>query len=414
LTRIDDSFSEDALNRAGYANRLTAFIQSQESCVIAVDGEWGSGKTWLGERVKSLLEAGGGCKTVWINTFEADWEDDPALTLLASFASMFPQEKRSQFIESVAPILSKVATTALKAGVNATGAFLGVGANAVELVSDLFKDAGNDLFTRKLQDLTDRKKSLEALRLLVENAVTEFGGKVVVFVDELDRCSPTYAIRFLERLKHLFEIQGVVYVLLWNREQIQSTVKAFYGPETNGLVYLDKFVNYPLHLPASHWPEPNFPMHMLIANYVRKLDGRKQGQFNDSARVLGALSGKLRMTARETLRVASWWALSPDRRFIMAETWLLCLKAKRPDVYEGIRRSSSQSHQSAAEILNFGSGLEQNFKRMFLGLRRLHERTATNDFGNIEEEVFTIVGGPHNGVNGFFEPLIERLDSTFS
>ena len=54
--------------------------------------------------------------------------------------------------------------------------------------------------------------------------VTEGGGRLVVIVDELDRCRPDYAIGVLEKVRHIFDVAGVVVVLAVNREALEHAV----------------------------------------------------------------------------------------------------------------------------------------------------------------------------------------------
>lgn len=61
-------FKGDALNRATFATNLTKHVQKIGKGVIAVDGEWGSGKSWFGERLSALLQEQPEVKSVWIDT----------------------------------------------------------------------------------------------------------------------------------------------------------------------------------------------------------------------------------------------------------------------------------------------------------------------------------------------------------
>jgi hypothetical protein len=64
---------QDALNRDPY---LTKLITRLDKGVIAIDGEWGSGKSWAGQKLKDKLDQQEGAKTIWLDVFEADWSDE--------------------------------------------------------------------------------------------------------------------------------------------------------------------------------------------------------------------------------------------------------------------------------------------------------------------------------------------------
>ena len=72
---------------------------------------------------------------------------------------------------------------------------------------------------------------------------------LVVFIDELDRCRPTYAIELLEVAKHLFAVDGVVFVLGVNRSELAKSVKAVYGDAFDAEGYLHRFFDVDIRLP---------------------------------------------------------------------------------------------------------------------------------------------------------------------
>lgn len=61
-----------------------------------------------------------------------------------------------------------------------------------------------------------KRGSLISKKLLADHIKKAKGQMVVVNIDELDRCSPTYAICLLERLKHLFGVKMIIFLLIWN------------------------------------------------------------------------------------------------------------------------------------------------------------------------------------------------------
>ena len=73
----------------------------------------------------------------------------------------------------------------------------------------------------------------------------------VVIIDELDRCRPSFALEFLERIKHLFAAENVVFVLFWNANSICESVRHSYGQGTNAELYLSKFVAYSVPIPVN-------------------------------------------------------------------------------------------------------------------------------------------------------------------
>lgn len=70
-----------------------------------------------------------------------------------------------------------------------------------------------------------------------------------MFVDELDRCKPSYAVKLLERVKHYFANDRITFVFSINSEQLQHTISGYYGAGFNAGKYLDRFFDLRVSLP---------------------------------------------------------------------------------------------------------------------------------------------------------------------
>ena len=69
------------------------------------------------------------------------------------------------------------------------------------------------------------------------------------FVDELDRCRPTYTVELLERIKHFFDVEGLVFVLSLDKEQLGHSIRAVYGAGIDVDGYLRRFIDLEYRLP---------------------------------------------------------------------------------------------------------------------------------------------------------------------
>jgi hypothetical protein len=72
---------------------------------------------------------------------------------------------------------------------------------------------------------------------------------LVIIIDELDRCRPTYALDMIEKVKHLFSVRNVVFLLIMNKKQLEESVKCVYGPKIDARAYLQKFINVETSIP---------------------------------------------------------------------------------------------------------------------------------------------------------------------
>jgi KAP-like P-loop domain-containing protein len=110
------------------------------------------------------------------------------------------------------------------------------------------------------------------------------GKPLLFFVDELDRCRPTYAVALLERMKHIFDVEGIVFVLAIDKGQIGHSLKAVYGSGLEVDGYLRRFIDLEYRIPDpprekyAGYLFKQFDIASLVAKsiparFVRQVDG---------------------------------------------------------------------------------------------------------------------------------------------
>jgi hypothetical protein len=135
--------------------------------------------------------------------------------------------------------------------------------------------------------------------------------KIVIIIDKLDRCRPTYAVQLLERIKHLFDVEGIVFVLGIDREQLSHSIKALYGSEFDAIGYLKRFIDLDYRL-----PEPKlgcycsslfekFEINSLMSKRPLAYDGSNQYDLNDLDCYLGYLMSSAQMSLRDQEQIVS-------------------------------------------------------------------------------------------------------------
>lgn len=407
------TFPGDMLDRSEFAEGIYRLISRLDQGVIGVNGDWGVGKTWFGENLRKLIDKNAECGTVWIDAFEADWSDDPALTLIAEISAQMSVEDREKFIGKVAPFILKAIPAVAKAGLRTVGNYIGADKDVIEGVTEILDNSADSYVKEKIEELVGKKKALTNLKLIIEKYVYEQPGKkVVFFIDELDRCSPAYAIKLLERLKHLFDIKGVFFVLLWNRDQIKNTIQSFYGVGTNGQMFLDKFVDYPLNLSISNVRRSGPPMERLLMSFTSMLPQEAQLQFQQNIDWLKTVSMIIGLNARETKRVSTWWVMSKTRNFVALENWLLAIKVKYPDVYDGIRMGDTKAHEFCRDILlKFPD--ENLANRIAQLLIKYHKCHITGDFVTEDPDLIHFFTNPAVSIRESLAVAIRHIEDTF-
>lgn len=108
--------------------------------------------------------------------------------------------------------------------------------------------------------LNDNSQSLDLLKKQFNQTLGQLvpdKGRLVIFIDELDRCKPTYAIKLLERIKHYFSNENITFIFSVDLGQLKNTVQSYYGDQFDGYSYLDRFFDLVINI-----PEPNMETYL--------------------------------------------------------------------------------------------------------------------------------------------------------
>lgn len=240
------AFDGCKLNRKKYAEILTQIVsQYNQGCVLAINGEWGTGKTTFVKMWKQYLEDDK-FHTLYFNAWENDFISDPLIGFIGEFKELNIDNKLDTELNNVTTNASKIAFSLIKGYIN-----LKTGSD----VAKTFKEC-TDLLSKEFENYEDQKNSIEGFRTALEAFIKgcETRKPIIFFVDELDRCSPSYAVKVLERIKHLFSIPNIVFVLSVDKKQLCNAIKGYYGSESlDAENYLKRFIDIEYNL-----PEPSY------------------------------------------------------------------------------------------------------------------------------------------------------------
>ena len=90
----------------------------------------------------------------------------------------------------------------------------------------------------------------DKVKEIFDKMITENVERLIIIVDELDRCRPSYAVEILERIKHYFDDERIIFIAAVNKEQLVHILKNYYGSSFDGTGYLNKFFDYNVHMPT--------------------------------------------------------------------------------------------------------------------------------------------------------------------
>ncbi|MDQ7069378.1 MAG: P-loop NTPase fold protein, partial [Rhodobacterales bacterium] len=179
--------------------------------------------------------------------------------------------------------------------------------------------------------------------------------KIVIVIDELDRCRPDYALSLLEVIKHFFAVPHVHFVLGVNLAELQNSVRARYGAGIDAAKYLQKFVQVTLKMNAGESQTGIVNAGARYFDYLRRQPEYKGVLTGEILRYLERMAFSNQISLREAERLISLTILCPYKgmhdndleRFALAG--LLILSVSRPDWIARIR----QEGLSAEAPLNY-------------------------------------------------------------
>ncbi len=243
---------------------VTLLNSIENNYSIALEGMWGAGKTFFVKQVKMVLDAHNEYVkykndlpvsesekediklkmssfdknelkpqiTVYYDAWQNDNDDDPILsiiyTILQSIDSDFKLEETANVLDfacAITTLLSRVDISSFKSNISS---------------ADL------------LEHIRKNKEIKKKIDEFIESLFVERGDRLIIFIDELDRCRPNFAVELLERIKHYFDNGRVTFVFSVNFSQLQHTISNCYGANFDGFRYLDRFFDLWLSVPKGN------------------------------------------------------------------------------------------------------------------------------------------------------------------
>ena len=249
LSDVAVGLSDDRLGFRDYANGVIATIESiskeDTPFTIGIFGSWGSGKTSFMQIMQELLESRG-YKTIFFKSWEYGNEEKPWIPFMIKVVDELFEKglDKKELIRNVALFSTDVVLQTYSQGKVSTGVI----SNLIE------KSRKNRLFKNWLDKDTktviERVTKIEEFKKRIkERAEESKKGKIIIFIDDLDRI-PEKIVDFLNSLKTFLDIRGCIFVLGCNCKILESTLKNKYEGEMEIYEdYFDKIVQTEFYIP---------------------------------------------------------------------------------------------------------------------------------------------------------------------
>lgn len=298
---IEDALTQDPLHRRDeIADFLKMLITVEPPYTFVIDAPWGSGKTFFVKQVARVLLmanpalsqdstkpsttfgniAGELLKKPYLPIYFNAWEDDhfdnPILPILASIANAVEEQNVKGGKDFGKGIIGVI---------EAAASLIGYGGDINGVIEDF---NGIDFLARYKEEKELRGKIDE----LIKNNLPEVANRAVIFIDELDRCRPEFAIKVLEQTKTLFQQENIVVVYSTDITQLAHSLQGVYGPKFEGRKYLERFYDKRLELDSIK------PADYLLYKGVSANNGYTQSYINITNELLSNKQASLRTCNR--------------------------------------------------------------------------------------------------------------------
>lgn len=255
----DNIWEGDLFSRNKVAEDFTKIITSiNQPYVLSINANYGSGKTFFLKRWAEELKQKGE-KVVFFNAWDCDFVEKPLLPFLYNFIEQLKEQGLVKYDLKEDLINCKdVFCTAVKGII---GNYSGI--NIEDLNEHKNADTLNIPKIKTLTEYQELKKVLSNFKTGLKEITSQLNDKnIYIFVDELERCRPIFAIELLEAIKHLFNVKGLVFILGIDRSQLKHTISNIYGCGMDGEGYLRRFIDLELELPK--------PDIKIFTNYLQQ------------------------------------------------------------------------------------------------------------------------------------------------
>lgn len=235
---LDSPTTSPALGYVQTGQALATIIkQSEPRFAVGIFGGWGSGKTTLMQAIRKALAAEQGVVVADFNAWRFEREPQLLIPLLDTIRAALVRgadgagssKDRKEKIRSIAVRVGWVVralATGLTAQLGLPGAVTvsyDAGAALAALSSPSDPQNSQSLYVAAFDELDRAFRDLHAAGI----------GRIVVFVDDLDRCLPVNALQVLESMKLFFDLPGFVFVVGLDEDIVDRAIRAKFASEND-------------------------------------------------------------------------------------------------------------------------------------------------------------------------------------
>lgn len=292
---VGDIYLNDKFDRESEVLNIVELITKiSDPCTIAIDSPWGTGKTTFLKFLEAELQKKQ-VRVSYFNAWENDFDREPFLLILNHIIKQFLEKKDIEDIKKISiKVLKSIAVNGSKAIVDLV-APIGIGNRLVEISEEAISALAGEVF----DNLTKEEKEVKSLQDKLSSLI-EKDNKMVILIDELDRCKPSFSIELLERIKHIFNTPNIIFVLGTDLKQLGKAISGVYGENYDGEKYLERFFDFEINL---NTPDYNKFWQSLVKNYTGRDDLKNLDNQSDILTYGLWFTQHLQLSARDITRL---------------------------------------------------------------------------------------------------------------
>lgn len=368
----ENPFEKDEICREDEIKNLTKLFEIVDNqMVLAINSPWGTGKTTFLKMWEAYLgwdiELSNKYEVIYFNAWENDDCLDPLVAIIAEMKDSIERVNKTDWdniklkgkklAKKIAPAATKIITAGL---ISSSDINLG------EKIEDTIIDVSGNLFN--IDRYIEQKEIRKEFEKDLEKYQKKLDKTVVFFIDELDRCKPTFAIETLERIKHLFNLEKFIFVLGIDKEALSNSIKVIYGSGTDVNGYLTRFIDVEYSLKETY--RGFYIRHLMDKYTVNKIDfGGSNRNFFDVMEIIDLFGLSLRDMEKV---VASLYLISKENKELYTKldchiiSILLMIKKTDKSLYSKVkdrRIDSGQLIEALDEKIHIKKWFDENKKR---------------------------------------------------
>lgn len=380
---VRDPFFDCMPGARDFAEALEQDILNKETpYVLLLEQNYGMGKTFFSTRFTQYLR-NKKINAIYFSAWENDYLPDPFLSfskeLQKYFHNITLREKAGKAFAKVTTSTKKLTANLLKA----TQISMGVNAAAqasITIDNEKIINAVEEVFN----DFKEEKDSIQEFKEELSDFINKLPKKkLVLIVDELDRCRPDYAMKVLEIIKHFFDIEGLFIIVPTNQMALETSLEALYGIKVNEKKpdrenYFKKFFNNTKIIPNPNYEKfvkayigPESLTVAINSKYIL-MDDNKFNSFNVLINSLSRYGRSAKLSLRELkplckdiidicnqfheeirLEYLAYLICNKEavkKRLQKGDTWGISLNSEHPYCED---KKYAQNNNSKTKLLNF-------------------------------------------------------------